>query len=377
MRHKIGIFLCMFLILASPAWAAPGKPSLSGTLTDGQALMITGSGFGDSGPAIELFDDFELGANGNTIPVGAGSAQVGTWDIKGDGPANQSAYSNTYKNSGSLSWMQDWYCPYPQVCRNTEDGPRNSRELSFHSVAEIYVSWWVYIPEGKYMPGVSNPAKVNWKTFWLGQAVTKEAWPWGSDQWACFYYNEKIWTAGFADDISPPPRISFYNDGYRPSLSKGQWSRWEYYFLNSPTSSGRIAVWDMNATHPRYQLCSKNGVTAHAGELWNRISFAAFGRPEPTTLGAEHSSQTYYDDIYFAVGPGCRARVEIGNRPSYNSCTNLAVFTPTAWNDTKIMATVRQGSFTAGQTVYLFVVDANGVVNTESSQAYVIGQTYR
>ena len=52
--------------------------------------------------------------------------------------------------------------------------------------------------------------------------------------------------------------------------------------------------------------------------------------------------------------------MEIGNSPIYTECTKLAISTPNTWSDTEIEITVREGSFTDGEQVYLFVVDSNG-----------------
>ena len=71
----------------------------------------------------------------------------------------------------------------------------------------------------------------------------------------------------------------------------------------------------------------------------------------------------YYDDVYVATGDGARARVEMGNASTYSASTNLALITPTAWGDTSITATVRQGQFDAEDSAYLYVVHADGTVN--------------
>jgi hypothetical protein len=70
-----------------------------------------------------------------------------------------------------------------------------------------------------------------------------------------------------------------------------------------------------------------------------------------------------FDDFYVAVGPGARARVEIGNMPTYAASTVLAITTPTSWSNSEITTTVHQGAFRAGQTAYLYVVGADGVVS--------------
>ena len=118
-----------------------------------------------------------------------------------------------------------------------------------------------------------------------------------------------------------------------------------FYQMNAFTGGFRTIITGTNIT---------NQIT---GDLWNTIHFPGFGRKDT-------NSMLYYDDIYVATGPYAQARVEIGNAPIYNNSTNLAILTPTSWSNSLIVATVRQGSFTSGQTAYLYVFDANGNVNT-------------
>jgi hypothetical protein len=60
-----------------------------------------------------------------------------------------------------------------------------------------------------------------------------------------------------------------------------------------------------------------------------------------------------------AVGSNSAARVEIGNKSDYKTCTKMAISTPTSWSSTKISVTVREGNFEPGENAYMFVVDAD------------------
>jgi len=63
-----------------------------------------------------------------------------------------------------------------------------------------------------------------------------------------------------------------------------------------------------------------------------------------------------YDDVFFN---NTFARVEIGDRVSFDACTHREVQIPSAWNDNSITFKANQGSFQPGPA-YLFVVDENG-----------------
>jgi hypothetical protein len=69
------------------------------------------------------------------------------------------------------------------------------------------------------------------------------------------------------------------------------------------------------------------------------------------------------DDFY--IQRGTLARVEIGDRSSWKSCTWREIQKPSAWSNSSITIQLNRGSFQQGQTAYLYVVDANGTVNSQ------------
>jgi len=364
----VGMFSILSAINPHYLWAAPSVSSVSGALSNGQTITVTGSGFGTTGPNIVLFDDFEKGTNGNTIPIGEGSAQIGHWDIKGSGPASQSAYSNTYKNSGNLSWATDWYCP---TC-GTEDGPNNFRQITLPNATDVYVSHWMYVPVGWVYPGAGPPdIAINWKTFWMWDSAAGFG---ASDVWTV-YNADWAWHLGCSSDFGDcSGRISLNEPDSYPHVIPGQWSRWEIYAKGRYTSNGNYTFWVTDATHPRYAVQDVTGRTlSNASHTYKTISMAPYARPQPRS-GTVHDSINYQDDIYIATGPGARARVEIGNQSTYANCTNLAVSTVTSWADGSITATVRQGSLANG-SAYLFVIDSNG--NVSNGYSITIGGASR
>ncbi|MBF0384973.1 MAG: hypothetical protein HQL27_03785, partial [Candidatus Omnitrophica bacterium] len=85
MKNKLLLFVVFAVLvlfvtgIQTPAQAEPAITGVSGTLEQGSAITISGSGFGVAGPNIIVFDDFEKGTLGQPIMTGAGSAQVGEW----------------------------------------------------------------------------------------------------------------------------------------------------------------------------------------------------------------------------------------------------------------------------------------------------------
>jgi len=61
------------------------------------------------------------------------------------------------------------------------------------------------------------------------------------------------------------------------------------------------------------------------------------------------------------------ARVEIGDKPTYASCTHREIQVPCTWSDTSVTFTVNRGSFAPGAAVYIFVVDAGNTPHSVGS----------
>ncbi|HQI75021.1 MAG TPA: hypothetical protein PK384_00780 [Candidatus Latescibacteria bacterium] len=327
---------------------------------NGNTIKVGGNGFGHHGPTVAVFDDFEKGSDGKVTAIGPGSAQVGTWDTIADILVPK--YSNAFAHSGSLSNMSDW------SDHGAHEGGRWIGKMLPGGVTDIYFSWWAYVPVNRAIPGANTPWGPNWKLFWIYHH------PWPASDYVFTLMTDSLpvgnppradyFLMAAADDRNAPMRANF-DTRYGPStFIKGRWNRWEVYMKGS-TSNGTLQAWEMNGGVKRTQIASRNGVvTIHAGELWDNLHFPGYGR-------GDKNSQTYYDDIYVATGPGAMARVEIGNAAKYTECTNLAVITPTFWSDTTIEATVRQGSFRVGEAAFIFVLDVNGTPNTRGYPIFI------
>lgn len=339
--------LLLLFAVPSISYSAPSISNISGTISNGQSIVISGSGFGATGPDIKVFDDFESGTNGSYINSDTSgitsSATVGSWEPCVGCDIYRSTYSTDFAHGGTKSSRQNW-------TTNMQEGGRFLAETWTTPVTEVYLSYWVYLPSGMSTPdgGFSSP---NWKMYWFYET------PYPTND----YSTETIYDP-------PGGGLSFgcVNDclsnrivqDFTPfaSWSNGQWQRMEIY-LKAGATAGAIQEHFTNASYPRTQIVNMTGKTINAGTTgWDTFHIPGFARADTTT-------NTYYDDIYVATGDGARARVEIGNNSTYSSCTNLAVITPTSWGDTSITATVRTGSFTSG-TAYLFVVDALGAVSS-------------
>lgn len=342
LRYMIFPFIYC-LIVVNCLYAAPSITAVSGTVSNGQAITITGASFGSTGPNILLFDDFELGSNGTNMSDRVRNAQVGTWrDVSANITPYYPTYSNLQAHSGSLALRQNWGSGSGQ-----QEGARWASPTSTSVFTKIYFSFWTYLPAGQNVPGAGGPYGPNWKVWWLST----------NDYFQNDYASEIV--------TNPPSETSIaYVDGTTNRayygyasfrFTKGIWLRWEGY-LTASASAGSVYLWHTDSGQARNLFGSSTGRTIDNGTTgWQYIHFPGFGR-------YDNNSNTYYDDIYIATGEGALARVEIGNQPTYSTCTNLAVCTVNSWNSTSINATVRNGSFSSG-TAYLYVIDSTGVAN--------------
>jgi hypothetical protein len=67
------------------------------------------------------------------------------------------------------------------------------------------------------------------------------------------------------------------------------------------------------------------------------------------------------DDIY---ADNTLARVVVGNASTYASLTHRELQIPSAWSNSSIAITVNKGSFRDNDCAYLYVIDDNGIVNS-------------
>lgn len=355
-RLKIIIFIVLMQVLtAAISFAAPAVTGITGTSTNGSIITVTGTGFGANGPTIELYDEFESGTIGNVISLTAGSATINEWS--GSNGSGLTTYTNEWSHSGTKSMKNNWDTPTAE--------PGNQMQLDFSDATEIFYSFWTMVPSGKNVPGDTRPIvegggggtnTPNWKMSWVWGGVFNNA-----------HANEYASPVMVQSNLSTPyPLLFTYNTSQGrvtggeqgDHMTKGEWSRIDHYVKGGVTDGILHAV-ETDATHGIVTKVNKIDVfTLENGYAWNHITIPGYGRGQ-TTNGV-----TVYDDVYVATGLGARARVEIGNASTYAASTNIQIATVTSWSDTSVQATLRQGSLANFNGAYLYIIDANGTVNT-------------
>lgn len=329
------LFLAMFSVcFATTAWTAPGITSVNGTLNSGSVIQISGTGFGFNGPTVHFFDDFEQGQVDTPIATGTGSALIG--QIGGLG-SNKPYYTNTRAISGSQSL---------QVDMSVRDGSSQA-EIPLPDSTQVFISWWMQL-KGSYWPGL-DPGGIggNWKTVWL---MGEKGDP-NIDQTFPTIFGE---TYTYITANSSPYRNEI-NAAMGVGLNK--WMRCWTWIDGKPDNTGTLQYWRLKEGGVDQIVNATNIQTMWTGSRYDTVNLNGYARK---TI----DSYPTYDDVYIAIGPNARARVEIGNAATYNASTNLTLATVNNWTDTSISATFRQGSLPNGSQAYLYVFDANGTPNS-------------
>jgi hypothetical protein len=317
--HKIIFCVALFVFFAGATlFAAPSISGVSGTVTNGQSITISGTGFG-SGPNVVVFDNFEKGTNGNNIMTGTGSAQVGKWDVLTG--TLKPKYSNSNPLSGNLCFRanmaSDWL---EYVSVNLPSG-----------TTKVFFSWWMRTDQ---LPNASGSGE-NWKVMWL----------FGNDDAT----NDIDFIFVNGQQAISGNNTSYTGWFYLSDWSLNKWERCAEYIEEG--TSGKVQFWELTSS----------GIATRLNSTASIYPSGQFASLHVNAYGKQTSScNPQIDDVYVATGDNARARIEIGNNATYTSCTKLTICTPNSWTSNGISAKVWQGQFGSSDPAYLFVLDSSG-----------------
>jgi hypothetical protein len=340
-------FIAFLLTLLVPlsAYSAPAITSVSGTVGDSKQITVTGTGFGTGGPKIVLFDDFSKASTGNVHPY---EAIIGKW----------SSSKNITFSDQKLSNGKGVRCI-------GEEG-RLGSQITFPSTQEVFVSSIAYVPPGYKFPSASTtktfPDISAMKHFWLMYGNSGYSESSAPDLVSPTWTSSKFYRVASNDaDLS-----KFDMDGDVSWVwdKPVRWSLWAKG--NGASSSGTDGMFQGVSDSGHVTRSYKNYKpwfnSSHTVRAWDRINLIGYAR-SGTSYSSGHN--WVIDDVYLASGPNAAARIEIGNKSSYSSCTNLAISTVDSWSSTSIKATVRSGRFPTGTNAYLYVIDGSNVPNSQ------------
>lgn len=348
------IFRFIFLIslFTSTAFGAPSISSISGTVVDDNNLTISGTSFGTHALSIEWLG----GASGN-IESGTDGAVVSAtgWSIPANdtSPNRRPRYVSDDAHSGSQS-----------IYTKRENGTYIAyMTYDTGGADKIYFSYWANQTKGDCD---------QWKAWRWSETsnVTDQANNIMSSVYGGSNYNTVMCESSNPStaDCYPGNVADIYMD---TSHIASTWYRIESYIETNSSAGAEDGVWLYNlyksgslnnATNFTTMEDRATGVTGQKRYFHLQNYFG--NNCEEVVL-----ARIYMDDIY--VQTGTRARVELCNASTWTNRGHCEIQYPTAWAAGEITSTVNLGSFSSG-TVYAYVVDSNGDVNS-SGYALTIG----
>jgi len=334
------VFIFIFVGVGPNVLAAPVVSSVSGALSDSQTITIVGTGFGTkttAGPM--LFGDFENGTSGQSItssgPVihQGGLSSYSSWDTSG---ANAISINTTSPVANSTKHARVSF-------------PNSSAWYSFVSVPynfstagqKIYISFDLRYSIASELPRQSK---------------------------ALIYYNtasaDRLYmSTAYGRCESGGWRLHVTQGGGDRGMStsgseiNNEWVRLENYIIQSGVSQSNGSWTGSIIRASEIDSTNRTGTLRTDSTNWTQL---ALGGAYYDMCDSSDPGTVDVDNIYIDTTP---QRVEIGNASTWAATTNREILLPTAWSDSSITATNRQGRFNAGQTAYLYVVDSAGAVN--------------
>lgn len=335
--HSLRSVACGLLLvaIAGPS-AAQTIQNVSGQLVHGNAVTIQGQNFGTRpNPSNIIFDTME---SGSFDPRWTDSSGMSIVNQSRHANSQRAAYHNfrNWNNHGYFTGGSNnagpWFCQYWFKLGTNFD-------------------WGVSpgVPEGQAGANLNNVKFFRmWESGSTDENFSMAAHSFSSPGGVCVIANEyiggNVTMAGYAEG------------NFVQNWTKGVWHCFQFEFKDS-TQRGNDGVirWWVDGE-----------LAFEATDMMTREDSAAYKRPY--ILGFFNSvSDAFADDNDFWIDDPyidtSWARVELGNASSYNACTHREIQKPTAWATGEITVSFNAGSFAAGSTAYLFVVDPNGNVS--------------
>jgi hypothetical protein len=335
------LLLFAALLISTASHAAPAISSTSGTPTDGSSYTLSGSGYG-SGPSEVEF----LGGSSGPIESGTTGNNFSrtNWLLPGEAMnSNDFKYATDQAHSGSKS-LKAIVPEYNAVLRYTPASTITSSESVFISV------WyrWNHVNEGQ------------WKLLRL--TATNSIVDQYTDELVFFTYPDET------QICVDPKTVGYSSMTPNPYTTTDAWQRFDFDVTGGVSNgivtltkyvTGSSKVTDTEGAYP----------THRSGGAWNYVMFQNYMGTGGGYPGIS-SGNVWMDDIYIA---STRARVEMGNASTYAACTHFEIQPFTSWASGSITVTLNRGSFGATDTVYMYVVNADGTYNSSGYQVVLGG----
>jgi hypothetical protein len=308
--------------------------SVSGVVSPGSSLTISGSGFGSHSLSISWTgNNIEAGTNGNSFSMSG-------WGTGQAGGAPYPKYSAAMSHSGSKSIISSWPAGYTSEFFYNMGSPQNI----------VYWTYWTYLNH----PGGNAYQFKQWRLR-PNNAVGDVT---GELMTSTWYNSDGSTSMSYICDFVNSVNCFDASGEYIGGLPPNSWVRNEAYWKYGASNGDFVykGYWGGTVTS------LANHIGNYQNNAINQHQYLVFenycGNADP---GNCQTSAVYYDDVY--VQYGTQARIEICTESVWSSRKHCEIQIPIAWSSGSITFTANQGSFTSGSAVYLYVVDSTGTVN--------------
>jgi hypothetical protein len=334
------LFTILFCFLSSPLLSAPAITGVSGTLTNGTAITISGSGFGTktAAPKISSYDNATSANNFHGGSIGGSWATGGNTTIQTSGPRASTYQSDRYAQASYN------YATYGYSTLNWND--------SSSSTTDYYYSIWFKVTASTFntSPSGGNSKTVRWYPNSGGASSVQTTYAQDNQD------GGQATTYMTSDDGMTGSNASILY----MSLSEIPYTQWYHQegWVHGGWSSGDLMhyrIW----LNGKYQgdFTDKYFNSTHNANWWRFGDVSGYNQSGGYIL---------IDQVYIDSTP---AHIFLSNRSNittwagYNSTAHNEIQVPSAWSASSITVTLNIGTFGASDTAYLYVVDSSGAIS--------------
>jgi hypothetical protein len=337
-----GVIIIILMMPYHNVFAEPVINDVDGTVAQGQAITVSGSGFGvkaQAAPAlwdtVDNIPSYSGFSNGHVIPYGGNNP----WS--GDG--TNSAYCNVSGEQRNV---------HSNACYKKSDSTANYVDgRVVPGATKLYVSWWFKADRDLSIDsqgGSDHSSKYLRLSGYGGGSesyLVTHTFSWTQSQ-------NYVYEEGVCNYIDP-----WGTSHYGVCAETSTW----HSYVPTPGAWVFLEMY-MDSEAKKYTIRANNQ-TVVADKTWLqgdfnfdyvwKVGWDGGGNYPPLVT-------TWIDDIYI---DGTFQHVVIGNASTYAASTHFEAQPATAWELSSITLTVNQGSFADSSTAYLYVMDADGSVN--------------
>lgn len=330
-------------LAASPALidvqtqGGPAVSSVSGTLSHGSTVTISGSGFGTKPTAAPLkYDDFQNLAMNDDLAVNG-------WRTSG---YHRPRASNQFLRPGT-PYTRNAHSFFEANISYAQAGDVSNFYLTGLTATKYYIDAWHYITTTSgVMPSNIKP----WRLHQVNAGAPNAYWG---------FAGPSAGDTGFGRDgtsITDSGYFGSNDNGVRIPLPGSAWyNNWQHLQImldvGTPGSTNGSMIAYING---RLRLNYRSNIRVIAPGYANfpELYLGNYVRSDPH--GDTHA---YWESVYV---DSSWARVEIGNNANYADCTIRETQIPSSWTGNSISVRLNRGGIANLGAAYLFVVDANG-----------------